>query len=906
MKYTSNQQKAINYIDENLQIIACAGSGKTQVISERIVNILENKTEISPQNILAFTYTEKAASELKERVLRLCRERIGNIEGIAEMYIGTIHAWCLRILQDYILDYQKFSILDEIKLKLFIDRNFSKIGMADLGMRKYLDTGHFVQLMTIVRESELSQGLPQDISTALDKYENCLLDNCYFDFTMIQTKLIENFKADVDFKSKLEQKIKYLIVDEYQDVNPIQEKIIENLYDLGVNLCVVGDDDQTIYEWRGSQISNIINFANKYNKKGGNITHIKLEDNFRSSRGIVETAENVIDHNSRRLIKVMQSSGHHQYERGDLLYEQFTNQDQETEFIIRTIKNLRGKKYYDSKQSSPRGIDYSDFAILIRRWANAGEISRHLREENIPYIVTGVNQLLEQPEIQASIAIFNFINKQLDGDTLGVIWQDLCNYKLNETKLKNAILKLEKKREFGDYYENFIIQEVFIGFLDDIGLRESIFPEIPESKVAGDTQGAIIFYNLGMFSQVIDDFETINFVSNPKIKLRNFLNFLRFVAADYYSEGWLRNNFRTPNAVQIMTIYQSKGLEFPVVFIPWLNKNNFPIKRRSGITVLHFLDRSLIKDQQRYERNFEAERRLLYVGITRAKKYLFLSRGSAGKLYGRESEFGTEIRDSDYIFSSPFRDFSERKSIEPKPYNENGIINLNFSVLKSFYECNYKFKFYSLYGFRNPLGARIGYGRSIHNVLMELHRRALEGEVISKDEIPNLVEKHSNFPYAVMEAKRDMKKKASKNIEKYMIENENDFPNIEYAEKDIEINLGDGIMVQGRMDLIKKKKLDGTLETSIVEYKSTESSQAYNVTMGQLELYSLGYEALTGEKADFLEIFNVDENTRHRSELTRRAMASMNKTVLEAAEKIRKNELNNRCEKQDCVCRFQQ
>ena len=128
--------------------------------------------------------------------------------------------------------------------------------------------------------------------------------------------------------------------------------------------------------------------------------------------------------------------------------------------------------------------------------------------------------------------------------------------------------------------------------------------------MAGDTQGEIVFYNLGMFSQVIDDFESIHFVSKPANKLNNFLNFLRYAAEDYYPEGWQNNSYKTPNAVQIMTVFQSKGLEFPVVFVPWLNRNNFPIKKTSGKQVWHHLDRSLIKDQHRYERSYEAERRL--------------------------------------------------------------------------------------------------------------------------------------------------------------------------------------------------------------------------------------------------------------------------------------------------------
>ena len=139
MDYSKKQLEAIKCIDKNLQIIACAGSGKTQVISQRIINILKN--EPIPSKIIAFTYTDKAAGELQARILKLCREQLPELKGLAEMYVGTIHSWCLKVLRDYKYEFQKFSVLDEIKLKLFLDRNFSDSGMTLLNMEKYKDTG---------------------------------------------------------------------------------------------------------------------------------------------------------------------------------------------------------------------------------------------------------------------------------------------------------------------------------------------------------------------------------------------------------------------------------------------------------------------------------------------------------------------------------------------------------------------------------------------------------------------------------------------------------------------------------------------------------------------------------------------------------------------------------------------
>ncbi len=903
MKYTKEQQSVIDCIDSNLQVIACAGSGKTQVISERIINILLKKPDVQPQNIVAFTYTERAAAELKERIQKLCKEKIGNIKGLAEMYVGTIHGWCLRTLQNNALEYQKFAVLDDIKLKLFCDRNYSEIGMLDLDMDVYKDTGFFIDIMTILRESNIEEGavIPEKFQTSLQKYEKCLIKHCYFDYTMIQSKLLEAVNKNPDIRKRLASNIKYLVVDEYQDVNPIQEKIVELIFSFGVNICVVGDDDQTIYEWRGSDINNILQFRKKYSRKESPIVYKRLEKNFRSSPAIVDTGRLIAENNTMRLEKKMIAAGHQNYERGDILYNQYTNLDDESEFITETIKELRGIKFKDRPDSIERGLDYADFAILIRRWKNAESIVKRLREEDIPFIVGGINQLFHQVEIQAAKGIFLFLAEQLDEDTLKQMWLEASD-ELDEKQIEKAIALLKKKKpKAGDYYERFNMQQIFWDFLRDCELNEV---KISGEGEGGNTRAEIVFYNLGMFSQVIQDFEIITFLSRPTTKLKRFLDFLRFAAEDYYPEGWLDSAYRKPNAVQIMTVFQAKGLEFPVVFVPWLNKNNFPIKRRSGRTLWHWLDRGIIKNQARYERSYEAERRLLYVAITRAKKFFITSRGAVGKLYSRESDFGSELRRSDYVFESKLRDWGERDRLEPKPLVELGNIDLTFSILKHFFNCPYRFKFYCMYRFYDPLGSRMGYGRAVHNILMEIHRRALDSDIIKNEEIKDLVEKHSSFPYALDLLAVDMKKRVSENINKYLDDNREDFKHIEFAEKDIEIDLGKGIRVSGRMDLIRKKKAGGEVETTIVDFKSSEDAHDYEVSIEQLKLYSLGYEALTGEKADFLEIFNVEENNRYKMELSWDDMDGVKHLIRKAADKIRNNEFNEYCGKKDCVCRF--
>lgn len=902
MKYTGNQVLAINTLDRNLQIIACAGSGKTQVISQRIVNLLQSKSEITPAHITAFTYTEKAAGELKNRILRLCRDQLGEVLGLAEMYVGTIHAWCLKVLQEHIYEYEKFSVLDEVTQKLFIDRNFGHIGMKELDMERFKDTGLFIGLMGILRESELADAskVPDKLKIALQKYEETMHGAAYFDFTSIMRRALFHLQTDAKFQEKIGKQLKYLVVDEFQDVNPMQEGIVSELYRLGANVCVVGDDDQTIFQWRGSDVSYIQDFRQRYK----NVEYIKLEDNFRSTTAVVDVALKTITNNRKRLPKEMRASGEQQYERGDCLINFFDTVKDENAHIVKTIQSLRGTKFTDKEQT--RGLDYSDFVILLRKWRKAEAIIEALQEAGIPFIVTGVNQLFDREEVKAAVAIFQYQKGDIDASVLESYWRGVAPA-IKEQELAEAVAYLdEKKPENVSFYASFSLQEIFLEFLGKLGIKEEALITSGTGTARQHTAEEIVFYNLGMFSQVIDDFETINFVTKPVPKLRNFLDFIHYAAEDYYPEGWLNNTYQKPNAVQLMTIFQAKGLEFPVVFLPGLNRNYLPAAKRGGRSVWHFLDKSLIKGQERYEGSIEDERRLLYVAVTRSQKFLFVSRAPEEKgLEKKESEFCKELQRSDYIFSSKTRDFSDRQKTNPQPKVTKSDILLNFSILKNFFDCPYRFKLLTLYGFCQPLTPRIGYGKSIHDCLMEIHKEALDGTNVNRNHIPQLLDTHLHLPYALEMVRQDMRGKADAALNEYFELNEAAFKDILFAEKEIQLDLGDGILVNGRMDLIKRRQLDGSYITTIVDFKSDADAQTYDVSMEQLSLYALGYKDLSGEQADFLEIYNLDENRPYRQELLDSNLEETKRKIIEAADAIRANSLERTCDARVCeACRL--
>jgi DNA helicase-2/ATP-dependent DNA helicase PcrA len=305
MIFTQSQEQAIHHGDSNLQLIACAGSGKTEVIARRVAHLIKNGAR--PSNIIAFTFTEKAAAELKERIISRCREELGELHGMAEMYVGTIHAFCLDLLTAEVPKYLKFDVLNEVQQALFIDRHSNKSGLTastDLAgqpLKRYRDTPHYLSALGILREADTDDNALKNCSilTGLDSYRSLLEETRQLDYSAIIEAAVDVLTGDVALKQRIAARVKHVIVDEYQDLNPIQEAIVWLLHELGAKVCVVGDDDQTIYQWRGSSVQGILTFEKRYPA----VTTVKLEENFRSSDGIVETARPFIEQNAERLQK---------------------------------------------------------------------------------------------------------------------------------------------------------------------------------------------------------------------------------------------------------------------------------------------------------------------------------------------------------------------------------------------------------------------------------------------------------------------------------------------------------------------------------------------------------------------------------------------------------------------------
>jgi DNA helicase II / ATP-dependent DNA helicase PcrA len=349
VKLTLAQEKAVTYGGRNLQLIACAGSGKTEVVAQRVVRLLTpgRSETLLPRNIIAFTFTDKAAAELKERIVTRTRESLGDIPGMAEMFVGTIHAFCLELLKSESPKYLKYEVLNEVQQTLFVDRHSRASGLTQsttLGgqtLKRYTDTRHFISAMNLLREDrpvtpDRLKG--NSVAAQLSRYEQLLHDRGYLDYSGILREAVAELKSNIGLRESLAARIRYAIVDEYQDVNPVQETVVEELHRLGGGICVVGDDDQTIYQWRGSDVRNILNFENRFPC----VMQVRLEENFRSSEGVVAVAREFIRQVVRRLPKEMKTTRAQGYEPGDITALPFDAPEDEARHIARTCEALRG------------------------------------------------------------------------------------------------------------------------------------------------------------------------------------------------------------------------------------------------------------------------------------------------------------------------------------------------------------------------------------------------------------------------------------------------------------------------------------------------------------------------------------------------------------------------------------
>ncbi len=446
--------------------------------------------------------------------------------------------------------------------------------------------------------------------------------------------------------------------------------------------------------------------------------------------------------------------------------------------------------------------------------------------------------------------------------------------------MSRLIKLLDETRRFdqGNRFGTYNIQRLYLDALEALELRESSIPGDP-------ARGELVMYILGKFSQVISDFEAINFLSNPVDKYATFVGFLTYQAPSYYEESDEDATYATPDAVTISTVHRVKGMQWPAVFVPVLRANRFPSQRFGGRGVWHVVPTDAVENADRYRGTLSEETRLYYVAVTRAKKYLAVSYSPGNGNFKRKSQFFIDTTASSWVSTAALPISATR--LTPHPRIDSPPVTISFSELKYLFECPYQFKLRFMYGFNPPIHEALGYGKGLHDALAEMHKRALTGDTPDASEAEDLVTRHLRTPYAYPALRAQLHDAAVNALQRYFLLHGHEFAQTEHSEKQITVQIAPGVTIDGRIDLIRRLETD---EVAIVDFKSTDRAQAEAVTRDQLHVYALGYQELTGTSADLIEVLNLDADAKDtRETITGALLEGIRDRIVPIADDIRAN-----------------
>lgn len=615
------QREAVEKTEGPVLILAGAGSGKTRVLTTRIGHLIEDKG-VQPANILAITFTNKAANEMRERVEETLES------DASDMWISTFHSCCVRILRKDInrIGYNRsFVIYDSADQVTLVKDCLKELNLND----KVFEPKMIISTISGAKDKlydpkqfkamHMNDNRMSKIADVYALYQDRLKRNSALDFDDLIFKTVELLKSDKEVLDYYRNRFKYIMVDEYQDTSKAQYELIKILAKEHQNICVVGDDDQSIYGWRGADIRNILEFEKDYD----DVHVVKLEQNYRSTQIILDAANTVISNNIERKRKRLWS----EKKDGELIKIQVAQDEiEESDFVADMI----------AKISREQNRSYKDFAVLYRANAQSRSVEDALNRSQIPYNIYGGTKFYERKEIkdliaylrviqnpQDDISIKRIINVPRRGIGLRTIEKIEDRASLKQESIYSVLIDIETNSEISTKSRNSISE-----FVDNvIGTLRTMREVYPVSKLIEKVIESIDYYgyidelykgdkeeaeerkdNVKEFISVAMEFEQ----NSEEKDLETFLTGVALTSESSEEEEI--------DKVSLMTIHTSKGLEFPVVFIVGMEDGLFPIARAV---------RSMSDSE------IEEERRLCYVGITRAKEILYLTLTQKRTLYGK-------------------------------------------------------------------------------------------------------------------------------------------------------------------------------------------------------------------------------------------------------------------------------
>jgi DNA helicase-2/ATP-dependent DNA helicase PcrA len=880
-------KSAVEHRGSHLQIIAAAGSGKTEVVSQRVASLLAGG--VDPRGIVAFTFTERAAAELKDRIASRALDLVG--QGISDklggLYVGTIHAYCYRLLQQYAPRYETYDVLDDNKLTAFLTREANRLELRQLDPRGKL----FAAIVRFRKDVDVLENELLDPADMPSPFRDVLAS--YYD-TMERYRLLTYGQQiaravseleDPEIASNVHADLRHLIVDEYQDVNPAQERLIELLAGPAVEVCVVGDDDQAIYQWRGSDVANIVEFQHRY----PDVATFEISRNRRSRPGIIGAANGFATTIEGRLPKTMGT-----YRRGlegvsdVVLWSEHTESD-EALCITTFIQDL-----HDA------GVPFRDMAILVRGSVAYPKLLEALDRADIPVQPGGRTGLFQQPEARVlgrMICWMTDIDWRENFKNLGEVKREDLKQELVETfgldsrQLRRAWGEAKRwrlKSSDEDRKGADLVGELY-ELLGCLGVADWDLTDSRDLNRLG---------TLARFTALLADYEAVRGRSRPDSGApgeqvggefgpwyyKNLaIHISNYAAGDF--DGFDGEDGLDLDAVDLTTVHGSKGLEWPVVFVPGLSSNRFP-SRKSGSKQKWLVPREMFA-ADRYEGGDIDERRLFYVAMTRARDFLMVSRHETpGRNIYPPSRYYSELAE----FEVDVDDVSLPK-IDTRNAPDSQSMSLSFSELAAFVDCGMAYRLRNLVGFQPRRAVELGFGKAVHHMMRTVaeHTRK-KGKIPGSKKIDRIFDDGFFLPTANKAAHREMKKSGRRLVDDYVEHHAEDLYRVWQTERPFELRL-DGITIVGRADVVLDFEDGVESSLAIVDYKTStdirpsEGTSAYDL---QLQVYA---DAGRREGLDVRGAYVHDLKNAHIGrqsvDVSKDAVVEAEVIVMGAAERLR-------------------
>jgi DNA helicase-2/ATP-dependent DNA helicase PcrA len=867
---------AVRHRGGHLQIIASAGSGKTEVVAQRVADLLAEEGA-DPRGIVAFTFTERAANELKERITARVEERQGpsGVDRLVGLFVGTIHAYCFRLLNQRVPRYATYDVLDDHQLTAFLSREAKRLGVRvldDPKGRLFASIASFLRGVDVVENELLDPtSMPEPFRTILCDYYDTLERYRLLTYGQQVVRAVTELEGS-ELAAEVHAELRHLIVDEYQDVNPAQERLVALLAGPRTEVCVVGDDDQAIYAWRGSDVANIVTFAERY----PTVATFEITTNRRSRPQIVEVANRFATTIPARLDKVMAPQRDSQDGAPEVVVWQAPTELEEAGWIAKLVLDL-----HDA------GVAFADIAVLVRGRSAYPRLVEQFASFDIPVQPGGRSGLFDQPEAVV-----------LAKTTCWLAEVDWRSTHEQGQKVSEEALQGEYGAVFG---------------LSDSRLRQlgRVLREwrtaVPEEHRTANLVGEFydLFAELGVtgwnladplqvnrlgtlarFTALLVDYESVRRRARPDTETqgeqiggqgagrwyyRNLaLHIVNYAQGAY--EGFDGEAGFALDAVDLTTVHRAKGLEWPVVFVPSLTAGRFPPGRNTAKVQDWLVPREAFA-AARYEGSDADERRLFYVALTRARDWVSVSRHErVNTQRTAASPYWSE--NSDLLVAPADVVVPELASIGG-PDGEDPV-SVTYSELAQFLDCAMAYRLRSVLGFQPRLAVELGYGKAVHQVLRVVAEATRASGVIpSEAELEHILDDSFFLPTANRTAHRQLKNAARRLVASYVAEHAEDLHRVWETERPFELHL-DGVIVSGRADVILDTEGGVPTALAIVDYKTS--------TIGELGQHDLQLQVYAD--AGRREGLDVRAAYVHDLKATRRDTIDVSGPAVDAAEAV--------------------